>query len=133
MQYIHCTVTEQRNPLNETMKIKVIVSSYKKAQVFKKDYVRFDNGFLKFDKVSGNHSTCVLELDNGETFDARGSIYQMGATRWTAANGQSWAKFVNRDGQLVAMNFDGKDIPLPAWVRFQLVEAAADNNFEFAE
>lgn len=116
------------------MKIKVIVSSYKKAQVFKKDYVRFDGGFLKFEKCSGNHRMCVFELDNGETFDARGSVYQMGMTQWTAANGQSWAKFINRDGQLVAMNFDGAEVALPAWVRFHAVEQAqAADNFQFAE
>lgn len=95
----------------------VTVHSYKKAQGFKKDYVRKDGQFLRFQKDSGNHSSVKFTLEEGETFDARGSEYTVGATKWTASNCQSWAKFENREGTLVALNFDGKEIELPHWVR----------------
>lgn len=96
--------------------VTVSVSSYKKAQAFKKDYVRKDGQFIRFSKCSGNHSSVDFELADGETFDARGSEYTVGATRWTATNCQSWAKFENRGGKLVALNFDGAEIKLPHWV-----------------
>lgn len=95
--------------------ITVTVSSYKKATVFKKDYVRKAGKFAQFEKTSGNHAQCTFVLKNGEEFDARGSIYQDGATKWTAASCQSWAKFKNVNGELKAFDFEGIEIPLPPW------------------
>lgn len=97
--------------------IRVVVSSYKKAQVFKRDYVRPNGQFLRFRKSSGNHSYVELDLAPGEEFDVRGSKYVDGATRWTAANCQSWSRFRNENGELKAHDFDGNPKPLPHWVR----------------
>jgi hypothetical protein len=99
------------------MIIKVLVASYKKAQVFRKDYVRKNGEFLKFERASGNHRYCIVELNSGEEFDARGSQYQNGATKWTSANCQGWARFKFDGERLTAHKFDGGEIPLPHWVR----------------
>jgi hypothetical protein len=109
------------------MKIRVRVSSYKKAQVFKKDYVRKNGAFIRFAKTSGNHSMATVELEEGEEFDARGSEYVQGATRWDAAKCQGWAKFRNVGGKLVAFDFDGNEKSLPNWVScYEVKEAAND-------
>lgn len=97
--------------------IKVQIASYKKAQVFKKDYVRKDGEFLKFNKCSGNHSYVSIELKPGEEFDARGSVYREGVTKWTAANTQSWAKFKYDGEKFTAHKFDGSEIPIPNWCK----------------
>lgn len=97
--------------------MKIRIASYKKAQVFKRDYVRQNGKFIKLEKCSGNHSYADLELNEGEEFDARGSVYREGVTKWNAVNCQSWAKFTVRDGKLIAMNFDGREIPCPDWCR----------------
>lgn len=98
--------------------MKAIISSYKKAQVFKKDYVRKKGAFVRFQKTSGNHSHVELELNEGDEFDARASAYREGITQWNAASTQSWAKFKVVDGELKAFNFDGKEIPVPHWISF---------------
>lgn len=97
--------------------IHVQIASYKKAQVFKRDYVRKDGAFIKLSKCSGNHSFATIELKPGDTFDARGSLYREGVTKWTAADTQSWAKFSYDGEKLVALNFDGKEIPIPHWCK----------------
>ena len=94
----------------------VTVRSYKKAQVFKKDYVRKGGEFIKLNKLSGSHKQATIELEEGEEFDARGSEYKQGATRWTASNCQSWSKFRNEGGELVALNYDGDKQDVPHWV-----------------
>lgn len=110
------------------MIVKVLVASYKKAQVFKRDYVRKDGEFLKFTKSSGNHGYCILELKAGEEFDARGSQYQKGATKWTAASCQSWAKFKFDGEKLTAHKFDGGEIPMPHWIRVVNSEAILEGD-----
>ena len=97
--------------------MKIIISSYKKAQVFKKDYVRINGQFIKLEKSSANHSYAIFEASEGDEFDARGSVYTQGTTKWSATECQSWAKFKVVNGQLVAFNFDGKEIPSPMWVK----------------
>ena len=98
--------------------MKITISSYKKAQVFKKDYVRLNGEFLRFKKSgsNSNHKFCRLELNEGDSLDARASQYCAGATRWTASSCQSWAKLKVEDGKLVALNFDNKKVDLPHWV-----------------
>ena len=98
--------------------MKITIASYKKAQVFKKDYIRHNGDFIRFKKTSStkNHKFCTLELSEGDTLDARASRYCGGATRWTAASCQSWARFEVRDGKLTALNFDNKQIDIPHWV-----------------
>ena len=98
----------------------VTVTSYKKAQVFKRDYLRFEGNFGHFAKTSGNHSHAQIELPDGQECDARGSVYRDGVTRWDAARCQSWARLRNVGGKLVALDFDGHEIPLPAWVEARL-------------
>lgn len=96
--------------------LSVRVYSYKKAQLFKRDYVRKNGVFLKFKKCSGSHRSCVFEIGEGESFDARGSLYEAGTTKWTAANCQTWAKFIVQNGELVSLNFDDEVIAVPHWV-----------------
>lgn len=108
------------------MTIRVLVASYKKAQVFKMDYVRKDGEFLKFERASGNHRYCIVELAGGEEFDARGSQYVNGATKWTAANCQSWARFKFDGEKLTAHKFDGGEIPIPHWIRITGTEAVLE-------
>lgn len=96
--------------------MKIKISSYKKAQAFKKDYVRVNGSFVRFQKTSDNHSDVILDLEEGTEFEARGSKYREGLTKWDAQKAQSWAKFVVRDGVLVALNFDNQVVPLPGWV-----------------
>lgn len=106
--------------------LEILVYSYKKAQVFKRDFVRIGDGkFLPLRKHSANHSLCVFELADGDSFDARGSIYAEHTTKWTATKCQSWARFRNEGGRLVAYNFDGDVIPAPAWVRAEPTEIEA--------
>lgn len=95
--------------------VKIQVASYKKAQVFRKDYARLNGEFLKFQKCSGNHSYTTAELKAGDEFDARGSVYREGVTKWNAADCQSWAKFRFDGERLTAHKFDGAEIPLPRW------------------
>lgn len=96
--------------------MKVVVYSYKKSQVFKKDYVRLNGSFLKFKKDSVNHCAFEFDIPNGTEFDARGSRYKEGITRWDATKAQSWAKFKLDGGKLYAFDFDGNPKPLPNWV-----------------
>jgi len=96
--------------------MKVIVHSYKKAQQFKKDYVRMSGSFLKFDKDTANHKSVEFTIDEGAEFDARGSRYREGLTRWDATKAQSWAKFRAENGKLLAFDFNGESKPLPGWV-----------------
>lgn len=96
------------------MRIKIY--SYKKAQVFKKDFVYVYGEFVHFERESANHRTVYLNLKPGDTFEARGSIYCEGMTRWDATKSQSWAKFEVTQNGLVARDFDGNVIPTPKWV-----------------
>ena len=113
------TSTTQAGTGNATL----VISSYKKAQVFKHDYVRHNGAFVRFAKSSANHSFARVTLAAGDKMDARGSSYELGATRWNAADCQSWACFEARDGGVVALNFDGVEIKMPNWAR--VIEAPA--------
>ena len=97
--------------------MKVQVTSYKKAQVFKKDYVRVAGQFVSFEKCSGNHRHAIFEVSEGDEFDARGSVYRDGVTKWDAASCQSWAKFKVTGGKLIPMNYGGQEIACPNWIR----------------
>ena len=101
----------------------LVIASYKKAQVFRRDYVRHNGAFVRFEKSSANHSFARVTLAAGDKMDARGSSYELGATRWNAADCQSWACFEARDGGVVALNFDGVEIKMPNWAR--VIEAPA--------
>lgn len=96
--------------------MKVIIYSYKKAQAFKKDYVRMNGAFLKFNKDSASHSAVEFDVTSGAEFDARGSRYRDGLTRWDATKAQSWAKFKADGEKLTAFDFDGNAKPLPNWI-----------------
>ena len=115
------TNTTQAGTGNATL----VIASYKKAQVFKRDYVRHNSAFVRFEKSSANHSHVCVTLAAGDTMDARGSSYELGATRWNAADSQSWARFEIRNGAVVALNFDGQEIKLPNWARVIEAPAAA--------
>lgn len=104
--------------------MKISIASYKKAQIFKKDYVRKNGQFIRFEKSSANHSYAILDLEDGEEFDARGSVYREGVTKWTATSCQSWAKFRNDGGQLVCLNFNNIVTACPNWLRV----VSADSN-----
>lgn len=97
--------------------IKVQVASYKKAQLFKNDYIRKDGNFIKLERCSANHSYGVVELKPGDEFDARGSAYREGITKWNAADTQSWARFKFDGEKLTAHKFDGAEIPIPNWCK----------------
>ena len=115
------TNTTQAGTGNATL----VIASYKKAQVFRRDYVRHNGAFVRFEKSSANHSFARVTLAAGDKMDARGSSYELGATRWNAADCQSWACFEARDGGVVALNFDGQEIKLPNWARVIEAPAAA--------
>ena len=105
--------------------VTLVVASYKKAQVFRRDYVRHNGAFVRFEKSSANHSYACVTLAAGDTLDARGSTYVLGATRWNAADCQSWARFEVRNGAVVALNFAGVEVDFPAWARVVEAPAAA--------
>ena len=105
----------------------LVISSYKKAQVFRRDYVRHNRAFVRFEKSSANHSYAYVTLAAGDTLEARGSTYVLGATRWNAADCQSWARFEFevRNGTVVALNYAGVEMDFPAWARVVEAPAAA--------
>lgn len=107
---------EQIKSVSKTV-LKVAVSSWKHGQFFKKDYVRKNGKFIKLERDSKNHKRAIVSLEEGEEFDARGSIYDGIATRYKGHRTQSWAKFRNVNGVLKAFNFDNQEIDLPAWVK----------------
>jgi hypothetical protein len=92
------------------------IYSYKKAQVFKKDFVRLGNSFLKFEKRSQGHNVVTFHAPEGSVFDARGSRYRDGTTRWDATKTQSWAKFSVNGDSLNCFGFDGEPKTLPNWI-----------------
>ena len=95
----------------------LLVFSYKKAQTFKKDYIRLNGQFLKFQKGSANHKILRVSINEGDELDARGSVYEQGATKWSAHKCQSWAKFKMVKGEIVALDYDGNQIDPPAWAK----------------
>ena len=97
-------------------KMKITIYSYKKAQSFKKDYVRLNGDFLKFEKESTNHSTCNVELKEGDELDARASKYRVGTTKWDSSKCQSWSRLRLVGGELKAFNFKNEEVTLPIWV-----------------
>ncbi len=95
----------------------ITLRSYKKAQGFKKDYVRHNGQFLKFGKLTGTHKWLSVDLQEGDTLDARGSAYNTGVTRWTAHKTQSWCKFSLINGEIVALDYDGNKTDFPHWAQ----------------
>ena len=104
------------------MRNKVTIYSYKKAQHFKKDYIRHNGSFIKFEKSSANHKAAHFFVDEGDEFDARASIYGQGATKWDATKCQSWCKFKVENGEVIAMNYDGDVVDAPAWITVHKIE-----------
>jgi hypothetical protein len=98
--------------------MKIRIASYKKAQVFKKDYVRLNGEFLRFKKSGSNtnHKFITVDINEGDSLDARASEYCPGVTRWTAVSCQSWSKLKVQDGKLTALNYDDQEVNLPHWV-----------------
>jgi hypothetical protein len=92
------------------------IYSYKKAQVFKKDFVRLGHSFLKFEKETEGHKVATFQAPEGTAFDARGSRYRDGVTRWDATKTQSWAKFTVNGSALNCFGFDGEPKALPNWI-----------------